>query len=440
MNNPFNPNSYAHLDSDSAMIQAAVDAAAKTGEAVTIPRYNERTGQRVWNITKEIVLYSGSVLYLDNCHLRQADGVNTCIFRNAYSETLVGRCRAGRLHHISIIGRGNCLLDGGNSPEQAPNAPWDNSIINFINVEKVNILNLNIANPRYAAMVFHYCADVQIRQIDFSGVSEQDAIHIHTGCFQFMIDNISGVIGGDVVVLENLKSYRIDLMRDGRYDDSIHNIIVRNIRCTAGKCFVRTVNHGGRKIYNVAMQNLMYDCESDPTDSRPAMGMTAADYNPIHPEIYALEQACAVCIGGENGDEAMAQLGDTHGITIQNLTCKAPVGVRMTCTARDVLVENVRMFAGGRTAVCVAEGVMKNIQVRDVYFAGAIAGNTPAYAICFENADAENVLVHNLHASKDHTAVIGGCGKANVKVTGLHKPLDTILTNAGTEAIQVVEG
>ncbi len=450
MYDAFNPNFYAHLEDDSAMIQAAVDAAAKTGEAVTIPRYNERTGQRVWNITKAIQLYSDSVLYLDNCHLRQADGVNTCIFRNAYAETLKGRCRAGRLHNISIIGRGNCLLDGGNSTgvteetcqEQGLKALWDNSIINFINVEKVNILNLNIANPRYAAMVFHYCAEVQIRQIDFSGNSGQDGIHIHTGCFQFMIDNISGVIGGDAIALENVKSYREALMRDGRYDDSIHNIVIRNIRCTAGKTFVRTVNQGGRKIYNVAMQNLMYDCESDPTDSRPAIGMTAADYNPIHPEIYALEQACAVSIGecDGNGDEPMAQLGDTHGITVQNLTCKGAVGVRMACTARDVLIENVRMFAGGRTAVCVTEGVMKNIQIRDVYFAGAIAKNEPAYAICFDNADAENVLVHNLHASEDHAAVIGGYGKAQVKITGLHKPLDTILTNAGTDAIQVVEG
>ena len=182
----------------------------------------------------------------------------------------------------------------------------------------------------------------------------------------------------------------------------------------------------------------MIDSESDPTDSRPASGMTAAEYNPIHPEIYALEQECAVCIGGDNGDETMAQLGDTHGITIQNLTCKGAVGVRLACTARDVLIENVRLFAGGRTAVYVAEGAMKNIQIRDVYFAGPISES--ACAVYFDNADAENVLVHNLHASGDHTAVFGGCGKANVKVTGLHKPVDTIVTNAGTRDIQVVEG
>ena len=73
MNNPFNPNFYANLDSDSAMIQAAVDAAAKTGDAVTIPRYNARTDSRVWNITEAILLPDHATIYLDNCHLRHAD-------------------------------------------------------------------------------------------------------------------------------------------------------------------------------------------------------------------------------------------------------------------------------------------------------------------------------------------------------------------------------
>lgn len=445
MNNPFNPNFYANLDSDSAMIQAAVDAAAKTGDAVTIPRYNARTDSRVWNITEAILLPDHATIYLDNCHLRQADGVNTCIFRNSYSELLKGCFRNGRQHHISIIGRGNCLLDGGNSTgvteetceAQGMKALWDNSMINFINVEKVNILNLNIKNQRYGAMVFHYCADVQIRQIDFQSPACENGINLHTACFQFLIENISGVVGGDVILLANVKNYREKIMRDGRYDDSIHNIMIRNIHCTTGKSFVRTINQGGRKIYNVSMQNLMIDCESDPTDARPAIGMTAADYNPIHPEIYALQQACAVSIGGENDDDTPAKLGDTHGITIQNLTCKAPVGVKLSCTARDVLIENVRMYAGGGTAVCVAPGAMKNIQIRDVYFAGPISQD--ACAIYFENADAENVLVHNLHASEHHTAVFGGSGKADVKVTSLHKK-ETIPTNGAVGDIQVVEG
>ena len=48
------PNFYKYLEDDSAMIQAAVDAAKESRAAVTIPRYNERTGKYVWNITPEL--------------------------------------------------------------------------------------------------------------------------------------------------------------------------------------------------------------------------------------------------------------------------------------------------------------------------------------------------------------------------------------------------
>ena len=78
--NRFNPNFYANLEDDSAMIQAAVDAAAETGETVTIPRHNERTGEDIWMITHAVRLHTGSVVCLDNCILRQADGMFENIF------------------------------------------------------------------------------------------------------------------------------------------------------------------------------------------------------------------------------------------------------------------------------------------------------------------------------------------------------------------------
>ena len=83
MNNKFSPNSYSNLQDDSAMIQAAVDAAKGTGESVVIPRVNMRTGKCLWNIERAIRLHSGSVICLDNCVLRQADGMFDNIFVNS---------------------------------------------------------------------------------------------------------------------------------------------------------------------------------------------------------------------------------------------------------------------------------------------------------------------------------------------------------------------
>ena len=55
-----NPNAYAHLEDDSAMIQAAVDDAAQSGERVEIPRRNARTGKDIWicggaNLVQQLV-------------------------------------------------------------------------------------------------------------------------------------------------------------------------------------------------------------------------------------------------------------------------------------------------------------------------------------------------------------------------------------------------
>ena len=55
MKSVYSPNDFLHLPSDSEMIQAAVDEAAKYGATVEIPRYNERTGKFLWQIDKTVV-------------------------------------------------------------------------------------------------------------------------------------------------------------------------------------------------------------------------------------------------------------------------------------------------------------------------------------------------------------------------------------------------
>ena len=69
----FTPNDYLHFDTDSKMIQAAVDDAAKVGATVEIPRYNERTKSYIWELDESIILYTGSNVVLDNCHIRLGD-------------------------------------------------------------------------------------------------------------------------------------------------------------------------------------------------------------------------------------------------------------------------------------------------------------------------------------------------------------------------------
>ena len=110
----FSPNDYKHLKSDSKMIQAAVDEAAKTGAIVEIPRYNERTNSCIWELDESIILYTGSQLVLDNCHIRLGVFKYINFFRNSASLTWQTEINSkDSQYDISLTGRGNAVLDGG---------------------------------------------------------------------------------------------------------------------------------------------------------------------------------------------------------------------------------------------------------------------------------------------------------------------------------------
>ena len=77
-----NISQYKHLACDSDMIQAAIDAAQETGQAVLVPKKNPRTGEAIYSVTKTIVLHSETTLILQNCYLRLADDAICIMFAN----------------------------------------------------------------------------------------------------------------------------------------------------------------------------------------------------------------------------------------------------------------------------------------------------------------------------------------------------------------------
>ena len=114
MNNYVTPNDKGIMGkSDSESIQNAVNYAVDSGlKKVVIPRINQRTGESIWNIEKSIILVSGIEIILDNCKLRQADGV----FDNVFRSHLVNedaREPSAQLCDVRIVGKGNAVIDGG---------------------------------------------------------------------------------------------------------------------------------------------------------------------------------------------------------------------------------------------------------------------------------------------------------------------------------------
>lgn len=451
MTSKFNPNNYKNLADDSEMIQAAVDAANETGEKVIIPRFNERTGKNIWIISRAIRLYSGSVICLDNCVLRQADGVFDNIFVNSNQGTPLGFTREGRQHDIKIYGRGNALLDGGNhngitehTYKLNGGGKWIiyNCMINFLNTERITVENIRITNQRYWSMVFHYCAHTRISNIDYytpATSTEQDGIDLRTGCNHFTIENITGSIGDDVVALTCVRSNFDEDIAPAKLDDSIHHVTIRNVCATTPAGLVRVLNHNGKKIYNIIIENVSDSVERDSAQER------GWDNPPLDTKILYHRPGAAVRIG-ENfyfGDGEKAKPEDTYNITVRNVSGRMRMGVKVNCALNNALFDNIQLYGEGGTGVYFGEGKFKNITVRNIgyslvhnpapgddnrkekYYNGTLCKLMPPLpdreicSVYFKECEAENIVFDNIYASDKLTAVFGGNGNVTMHATNI---------------------
>lgn len=446
----FNPNSYAHLEDDSAMIQAAVDAAKENGETVTIPRKNERTGDCIWNITRAIKLYSQSTICLDNCTLRQADGMFENIFINSNQDTPLGITKEGRQYDIKIYGIGNALLDGGKHnglTEETQNkngmkSVLYNSMISFVNTQRVEVKNLRIVNQRYWAIVFHYSSHCSIKNIDFYAprtVRNQDGIDLRTGCSHFVIENITGCTGDDTVALTCLKSRFDEDMKKAGLDDSIHHVIIRNIMSVTPCALVRLLNHCGKLLHNITIENIIESTEKDPAQ------LHGRENVPLDEKTDKLRAGACVRIG-ENfyyKDNPKATYDETYNITVRNVKGHMRMGIRVSCALSNALFDDVQLYGDGGTGVYFGEGKVKNIRVSNIGYSlchepcenddnrtenhfnqkpDTIA--SPERKLCavyFKETEAENIIFQNIFASGKLTSVFGGNGKAVMKAENIVK-------------------
>ncbi|MBR5587015.1 MAG: hypothetical protein IKW02_03540, partial [Clostridia bacterium] len=182
-----------------------------------------------WEITSAIRIPSDFTLILDNCHLKMADGTFDNMFVNEHHGTPEGNTIAGTDHNISIIGRGNVILDGGqynglsektSLKDGMPHISKNNLLL-FTNVDGFQIRNLSFHNQRWWACNFVYCANGEITDIKFKAddtcidkngnvyhglstehyydmyVKNSDGIDLRQGCHHILIENIYGFTGDD---------------------------------------------------------------------------------------------------------------------------------------------------------------------------------------------------------------------------------------------------
>ena len=422
------------LDSDSKMIQAAVDEAARWGSTVVIPRVNERTGKCIWELDQTIKLYSGSVVTLENCHLRLADDTYIHFFENSSAEGSAWWKRETRQHDIQIIGVGNALLDGGNHNgmfESDFNIYDDNGKflrkvnykgftgiyvnrgIQFRNVERVTVRGLRFVNQRYWGMCFEFCSFGHVADITFeamANVPNQDGIDIRVGCNNFLIENICGLVGDDTVAITNF-----GVAEDYDMDPDIHDIIVKNIRSyqTSSCDIVRILNRGGFKIYNVEIANVV----------------------DISPEFGQRRALAAIRIGDLNDyPYRLNELGETRNIIVRDVITRARFGVYVANTLADATFENIMMVSDGGIGMYFNGCELKNVYVRGLGYGTSSkppktdVGYTHVHhrvkidrlsAVCFNNCIGENISLSDVVIGDGIDCALDGNSCLNIKVSGI---------------------
>ena len=466
-----NVNDYINKGSDAEMIQAALDAAREEGLSVLIPKINKRTGEAIYNIDKTVFLHSGSILVLQNAHLRLADGVICNMFRNADDSN----------EDITIKGIGKSILDGGvhnglyevngiaRSVSKYPGRhAYENCTMIFKCVKNLLIDNITVRDQRYWAICLCAVSESRVSNIHFessSNVPNQDGVDLLPGCHDVIVENITGGVGDNVVAIvatrDDLYPYKPATVREC----DIHNVIVRNllIHGVGGCALVRLLNHDGCRIYNVKIENIIETSPWSENDSSVAPNpdlniVSDKDGNMVHKRLlvpgeegYRCE--AAIIIGESYWYKyTKAEPGDTFGISVSNVMTHARFALWLNNAVKDSTFENIRVFGNGFTSVFFGEGTMENLLFRGIRYDEDVKpiksdehivikwNNTESRglnAVYFNGTKLRNVEFCDMRAAKSLESVFGGHGNGEIICRNVDKSLTESFVNlSGIEVLE----
>ena len=296
--------------------------------------------------------------------------------------------------------------------------------IEFRNVERVTVKGLRFINQRYWGLSFEFCSHGHVSDINFEAMNHvvnQDGVDIRVGCHNFLVENINGYIGDDIVAITNFGRFASLLpgyneTRD--MDMAIHDIIVKNIRSYhTGPCdIIRILNRGGGVTYNVQIANVI-DCTpeySESNDNRPIVGIRIGDIANYRAE--------------------PAKKGDVRNITVRDVVTRGRFGVYVANTIVDSVFENIMLTSDAGAGVYFNGCEMENIYIDKVlYNSFAKVPETDigyegvfqkvkideVNAIHFNNCTGENINVNNVLTGKNISYVFGGNSNIEIKASNI---------------------
>jgi hypothetical protein len=389
------PNSFQ--GSDVERINQAIRAASPQGLRVVIPRQNKaRDGTRdVWLLDSAILVQDDTTLELDGCRIKLSDRCRDNMIRSANCGLGITDIRTVR--HVSIVGRGNVLLEGADRPRatgdsaktlgsrtfgtdagvdgESQTGDWRNIGILLACVEHFRIENLQIRDSHCWAISLERCAFGRVRDIHFESagskvidgtrktILNQDGLDLRQGCHDISIERITGATGDDLVALTDIRNARAVAgsdtstmvsaanCREGGVDD-IRNIFLRQItgHSRGGHHVVRFLNAGGLRLYNVVLDGLI---DTSPPGRPCKATLKIGDANPAW--------------GG------VTPLGDTHSLLLSNITGRSRHTILIAGSLTDSCISNVIRQADGGEPITYESGrkFVRNLQCTNVMRAGA---------------------------------------------------------------------
>lgn len=369
-----NPKDYT--GSDHERIQKAVDGAAAAGGGRVLVQARQPdavSDRRHWLLDQALLLPSGITLVLQDCMLKLSDACRDNFIRSANCGS--GISEITPLHDIHIIGEGRAVLEGADrprasgdaantlsteavwdpngpyrrisygtdadKPDEKPTSDWRSIGVLLAAVERFSIKNVSIIDAHSWAISLERCSFGNIHDLSFSAVSKksiegvlrplrnQDGLDLRQGCHDITIDGVSGHTGDDMVALTaipnpdrpagTLDAHMVGgAIPKGREDD-VYNIIIRNIRGTAGgHQLVRFLNTGGIRMHSILLDGVI---DTSPDERRDRAAVVVGDSNPVW--------------GG------VTPLGDTYGFIITNVQGNSRHLVEIRGSLSDSVISNL---------------------------------------------------------------------------------------------------
>ena len=298
-----------------------------------------------YEIGETIFVPSHTHLVLEGCRLRMKDGSITQMFKNRPDAD-------GETRDIVIDGRGSAVLDGGEpnglneftSRKNGMPHVSKNLTIEFREVENFEIRDLAVRNQRWWGFMFHQCAHAKISGIHFvldrhavdsrATWRNQDGIDLRVGCHDFLIEDISGETGDDLIALTALGGITGHGSANPKKSCDIWNVRIRRIRGRTNQCaLIRLLAHYGQKIHDVSIEDVVEDSYPG-LHNHTQMAIRIGDRIPAyyHRDIKNAQK-----------------FGDISDITIDGLTTRALTAIATDDSIRNLTVRNVRLFSDAQS-------------------------------------------------------------------------------------------